>query len=434
MGAWVDKPGEDGVVLTRDPEGATASEYDLIVVGKYAVYTIEVKGYRGHIRGNAQEWELDSGFVHKSPIPLCNKKSKVVAGRLRSCNSLLDEVWTQSLIVLTDKRTRVRLDDDQADRVLHLDQAVDYIRDPRRLPISPTPITRFTDLIRDAILSQFYPLRRPHEIGDYRVLETIGKNNLYTMLLAEHRLIRTQGRFNLKVYNFNIYSEPDTIRKQQQRILRDANALHQLGVHPHIVHAHPPFLWDDNKIVLPLDWVDGFSLRGLLDDGSKMDFARRVDIVRQVCEGLRYAHDHGVIHRDIRPDNIIVPRQGPVKLVNFDCARVEGGNLSTIASQVGRQLDQRYVAPEVWWNANAVSTASDLYAAGTLLFELLTGQPPCQKIKEVFDAKGLPCWPTQINPDLPSDVDDIVARMCAFRPEKRYASLTKAIEDLTIIG
>jgi len=69
-----------------------------------------------------------------------------------------------------------------------------------------------------------------------------------------------------------------------------------------------------------------------------------------------------------------------------------------------------------------------------LVWRLLAGQPPYQKIKEVFVGKGLPCLPTQINPELPSDVDEVVARMRAFEPDKRYVSLAKVVEDLAIIG
>ena len=185
-------------------------EYDIIVVGEYAVYTLEVKGYSGLIQGNASEWKLDSGAIYKSPIPLANKKSKIVKSRLSRHHSLLNQVFVWPLVVITDDNTRIRLNDDQSDRVLHLDEVVDYILDPQRLPIQLKSISHLTDKICEAILHQFRPLHRQHEIGDYRIIETIGKNNLYTTLLAEHQLIRAQNRFTLKVYNFNLYTSPET--------------------------------------------------------------------------------------------------------------------------------------------------------------------------------------------------------------------------------
>lgn len=430
-------PGDDYIVF-HNLELASRSgfpyEYDIIVAGEYAVYTLEVKGYSGLIQGNASEWKLESGAIYKSPIPLANKKSKIVGERLKRYSSLLENVFVWPLIVITDDKARIHINDDQADRVLHLNETVDYLLNPRRLPIKPKSITHLTDHICEAIFRQFRPLNRQNEIGDYRVLDTIGKNKLYTTLLAEHRLLRTQNRFLLKVYTFDLYDTKKKRKKHEEWILRDSNALHRLTGHPHIVQAHVPFPWQDNHIVLPMDWIDGYSLRGLLADGTQMEFSRKVEIIRQVAEGLAHAHSQKVIHRDIRPENVIVPDTGPVKIVNFDCARVEDDNLQTIATRIGRQLDERYVAPEVWQNASAASPASDLYALGILFFELLTGQTPYQKVKEVFAEKTLLRLPSQIRPDLPADVDEVVTRMCAFAPKARYMKLEEVIEDLKIIG
>lgn len=408
-------------------------EYDLIVVGEYAVYAVEVKGYRGHVRGNAQEWELESVAIYKSPIPLTNRKAKVLASYLHSQNQSLKRVWVQAVIFLTDNQAEVDLDDRQVGRVVRLDQAVAYLLDPHRLDASTDRIDHLTGTICDTISHQFRPLRRPHEIGDYRVLDTIGKNNLYTTWLAEHRLIRTQRRFILKVYSFDIYAEPEMRLRQREHILREANALHKLPDHRNIVRAYPPFPWEDDKIVLPLEWVDGYSLRGLLDANVEMSLHRKVNIARQICEGLHHSHLHGIVHRDLRPDNVIVSHQGPVKLVNFDCARIEGVDLETISSWVGRQLDQRYVAPEVWGDCGAASPASDQYAAGVILFELLTGRPPYEKLREAVAAGGLPRRPTQINPHLSPKVDKVIACMCAFEPKKRYRNLGRVVQALATI-
>lgn len=122
-----------------------------------------------------------------------------------------------------------------------------------------------------------------------------------------------------------------------------------------------------------------------------------------------------------------------MKLVNFDCARIEGVDLETISSWVGRQLDQRYVAPEVWGDCGAASPASDQYAAGVILFELLTGRTPYEKLREVVAAGGLPRRPTQVNPHLFPKVDKVIACMCAFEPKKRYRNLGRVVQALATI-
>jgi serine/threonine protein kinase len=187
----------------------------------------------------------------------------------------------QSFVLLTDDQTRVKLDDDQSSRVLHLHEAADYILDPNRLPVPYKSVRYLTDRICDAIFKQFRPLHRTKEVGDYRVLQTIGKNNLYTTLLAEHRLLSTQEHFLLKVYSFNIYTTPETRHKQKEWILRDANALHRLADHPNIAKAYTPFPWKDNQIVLPLEWIEGYSIRSLLDTGIEIEYSKKVDILCQ---------------------------------------------------------------------------------------------------------------------------------------------------------
>jgi serine/threonine protein kinase len=430
-------PGDDYIVFHNleipTPSGLPY-EYDIIVVGEYAVYVVEVKGYQGGVKGNAHEWELEGGAIYKSPIPLSNKKAKIVADRLRRHSPFLEKVWVQSMVVLSDDRVSISLNDPQANRVMRLCDAKDYIINPRNLPISSQPITRYTDIICDAIFHHFRPLRRHHEIQDYHVIETIGKNELYTTFLAQHRFIHTNSRYLLKVYSFNVYASAETRQKQEERIVRDADALHRLGNHPNIVHAHPPFSWEHNKIVLPVEWVDGFTLRGLLDTGEELSYSRKVEVIREAFEGLQHAHTNEVIHRDIRPENIVVPHNGPIKLVNFDCARVEGDNLKTIATRIGRHLDERYVAPEVWQNPGSASYVSDIFALGIVFFELLTKQTPYLKIKEYFRTRNLPLLPSEIDPSLPKDVDFVIKQMCEFDPKKRYKSAKDVIVDLQIIG
>lgn len=407
-------------------------EYDLIIIGEYAVYSIEVKGYKGEITGNAFEWELESGAIYRSPISLANKKAKILGDRLQRYSSILGSVWVQSLILMTDDQSRIKINDPLSSSVIHLRDVKDYLLDPGKLFISAKPIRQNKTTIEQAITGQFKPLRRSHELGDYRVLETIGKNNLYTTFLAEHKLIPEQ-KFNLKVYSFNIYDSVDRQKKHREWILRDANAIFHLAGHPSIVRAHPPFPWQDNQIVLPTEWIEGYSLRGILQDGLTLPYPRKLEIIRQISEGLEYIHQHHVIHRDIRPENIIIPKNGSVKLVNFDCARMDDGNLQTIATRIGRYLDERYVAPEIWDDPKNASAASDLFGLGIVFFEILIGYPPYKNIVELFKAHRLPKMPTQLNPDLPIEINELIEKLCAFDVKDRFQSATEMLELIKVI-
>lgn len=410
--------------------GKVPYEYDMVVIGPRGVYPIEVKGYLGRIRGNASHWEFENGGIIPSPLPLASNKARVLKSRLESDNPALRNIFVSpTLIVLTHDKAQIELDDSEKWRVMRLNQAVEFI-----LNAPGGSIAHYTDRICHALFRQFRPLRHENEIGDYIVLETISRNNLYSTYLARHKLIESSTRFALKVYSLDLYTNEVEQARQRQVILRDSTALHRLGDHPNIVRAHPPFPWESNRIVLPLDWVDGYSLRDPLDSQASLSLATKLGIARAVCEGLRFAHSHGVIHRDVRPDNVMIQRGDKVKLINFDCARIEGGNLPTIASRVGRRLDERYVAPEVWQNPANASRAADIYATGILLCELLTGKPPYSKIRDVFANQGLSQKPSDLSPALSKDAAELIEAMCVFDPAKRLADLEQVIVFLELLS
>jgi hypothetical protein len=425
-------PGDDYIIFHSFElaSGKVPYEYDMVVIGPRGIYPIEVKGYLGKIRGNALHWEFENGGIIPSPFPLASNKARVLKSRLESDNPVLRNVFVSpTLIVLTHDKAHVGLNDPEKWRVMYLDEAVKFI-----LAATGDSITHRADQICHALFRQFRSLRRENEIGDYAIVETISRNNLYSTYLAKHKLIQSPARFALKVYSLDLYTNDSERARQREVILRDSNALYRLSGHPNIVRAHPPFPWESNHIVLPLDWVDGYSLRDLLDSQTSLSYTTKLEIARAICDGLRFAHLHGVIHRDVRPDNVMVERGDKVKLINFDCARIEGGDLPTIASRIGRRLDERYVAPEVWQEPTRASRAADIYATGILLFELLTGKTPYSKIREIFARQGLPQKPTDIKPDLSKDVDELIETMCTFDPAKRLATLDQVIVFLELLN
>jgi tRNA A-37 threonylcarbamoyl transferase component Bud32 len=400
-----------------------AYEYDIIVIADYAVYVVELKGYGGVIKGNALEWELSSGSIVKSPIPLLNTKTKIVASRITTSSHSLSNVWVRPMLVLTDDQVRVQVQDPLAGTIKKLDECVQTIRTDvgRSGLITPEMGTH----IEEAIAKQFLPLKRDKEIGDYRILQQVNTNDLYTTLIAEHKLLGGGRRYVLKVYTLKIYDNPEEQRKHQTRVLREANTLFELPPHPNLVRANPPFPAGDDKIVLPLEWVDGRALRGLLDDRETAAAIAVKKVLLELCSVLTHVHGYGVIHRDLRPDNVIVCPEGGLRLVNFDCAHLGGQAMSTIATRVGRRLDERYVAPEVWLDPANATKSSDIYSLGIIFHELLTGRTPYQKIMDVYKSREVKSSIGELRPDLDGDAERLFLAMCAFDPQSRCSDLAE---------
>jgi serine/threonine protein kinase len=166
-------------------------------------------------------------------------------------------------------------------------------------------------------------------------------------------------------------------------------------------------------------------------------------IIKGVAAGLAHAHKHGVIHRDVRPRNIVIAPGGVVKLGNFDLAFIPNAPNLSIAKSVRDHLDRRYVAPAIWENPSDVAPASDVYSLGLVFYQLITGQPPLHDVEGVVAGKGVAIDVDLLTaklsrkgtPDFMSDpagAAEVIGRMCEPRQSDRYATLAEALDDLAI--
>jgi len=409
-------PGDDFVLFHNlelpNPRGFPY-EYDIVLVGEHAVYAIEVKHYGGTITGNEIEWELPSGQVRASPVPLANKKAKIVGDRLRRYSPVLNQVFVSSLVVLTREPVKLRIRDEQADRILPLSETPAYILDPSRLPVQTSRITHITDRICDAIMRQFTPLHRQSMIGDYDVIESLDAGDGYRTYLGRHRLLQAAPPALLKVYTLNIYADEKRQSRLRDLLNRDAEALYRLGAHPNIVRILSFSPWEADKYVLAMEWADLRSLRSALLSEQTEAVGSPLAIAQGMFAGLAHAHAHGVIHRNLRPESILVGPEQTVKLANFDMARVEDDALATIATRVAGRVDRRYAAPEVLRDPSAATVASDLYAAGKILRELVTGSP---------------------DGAVDGDLGQIVDGLTAEDAGQRYTSAQAAADDIAVLA
>jgi serine/threonine protein kinase len=420
-------------------------EYDLAVLTPHALYHLEVKGYHGEIRGNPMQWIFENGGVFPSPIPLANKKTKILAGKLKQFSHRLDEVFVETLILLTEDRARAKLKDDQAQRVVHLGDAVERLTDPKFLPVSTGNVSALADLVCEALFTT-RPAKKVQRIGLYDIVCKLDQDDRFTAFLARHRFIQTQPLIVLKVYHLDVYATAEEKAYRIREIFHAQDAMRVLGAHPNLVRTGDMFSWDDDSFVEPVDYVAGGQLlEWVLDKHSEraLTWNEKTLIIKGVAAGLAHAHEHGVIHRDVRPRNIVVAPGGVVKLANFDLAFIPNAPNLSIAKSVRDHFDHRYVDPAVWENPRDVVPASDVYSLGLVFYQLITGQPPVHDVEAVLAGKG-PAVDVDLltakmcrtgTPDFMSDpagVAEIIGRMCAPKRADRYATLAEALDDLAI--
>src|SRR5918994_2375954 len=207
-----------------------------------------------------------------------------------------------------------------------------------------------------------------------------------------------------------------------ERFKREARSAESHS-HPHIV---PIFDWGetgDGTYYIAMEYLPGGTLRDLIASGKTLPPRAVVEVALEITEALQAAHTRGVIHRDIKPRNILITDSGHVKVADFGIARAaEATTISDLGDILG---SVKYMSPEQAMGER-VGAASDLYSLGVVLYEMLTGGVPFEASSpEEVSAKhagGPPPRPREVNPEVPEGLDDLVMRLLASYPEDRYAS------------
>jgi serine/threonine-protein kinase len=182
-----------------------------------------------------------------------------------------------------------------------------------------------------------------------------------------------------------------------------------------------------------LEYVDGPSALDLLDSSGKLQIGDAVHVILDIARALEHAHKNRIIHRDIKPGNILITRSGLAKLSDLGLAkrRDDATNLTSTAQGIGTPY---YMPYEQAMNAKLADERSDVYALGATLYHFVTGEVPFQADTslEIVEKKGLGRFApaSTINPEVPARLDDILARMLARDPQDRYQTVSEAIVDL----
>ena len=265
--------------------------------------------------------------------------------------------------------------------------------------------------------------------GRYRILRKLGAGGMANVYLAEDEELGR--RVAIKILNER-YAEDDLFIERFRREAKSAAGLS----HPNIVS-----IYDrgeaEGTYYIAMEVIEGRSLKELILTRDALPIGTAVAYAEQLLEALRFAHRHGIIHRDIKPHNVLVSADQQVKaneprlkVTDFGIARLGASQMTEAGSIMGTA---QYLSPEQARGA-PVTAASDLYSAGVVLYEMLTGKVPFMgdsaieiAMKHVND---LPAPPSTLRPEIPPELDQIVLRALAKDPADRYQTAEEFIEDL----
>ena len=262
-------------------------------------------------------------------------------------------------------------------------------------------------------------------LGRYEIVGEIGKGAMGTVYRGRDPMLdRTVA---IKTVNMSL--DPAEMAEYEARFYQEAKAAGGLN-HPNIVTVYD-IGKSGNIAYMAMELLEGRELRALTAPGTPLPPALGVSIAAQVAEGLAYAHQHGVVHRDVKPANIMILQNGTAKITDFGIARMR---VAEVRTQTGIVLGSpRYMSPEQVAGKRADPRA-DVFSLGVILYEMLTGKPPFtgDDVSSImFQIMNLvPPPPSSINAAVPAVLDFIVAKALAKSPEDRYQNAAELARDL----
>ncbi len=266
-------------------------------------------------------------------------------------------------------------------------------------------------------------------VGDrYRVLDRIAAGGMGQVYRASH--VRIASLFAVKVLYGDLAYDPG----MRARFQREAEATSLLS-HRHIVRVLDFGETPEGLLYLTMEYVDGQSLAGLLAREGRLDEGRAVTFARQIAKGLAHAHERGIVHRDLKTDNVLVVREDDdeevAKILDFGLAQIRSEVRLTQAGQVFGT--PQYMAPEQFFRAD-VDSRADLYALGVMLTELLTGAIPfdAATVAELarLHSQAPPPSIRASAPGVSADLEAIVGRLLAKAPDDRFPSARALLDAL----
>src|SRR6202795_3678318 len=262
--------------------------------------------------------------------------------------------------------------------------------------------------------------------GRYQILRKLGAGGMANVYLAEDQELGR--RVAIKILN-DRHANDEQFVERFRREAKNAAALS----HPNIVS-----IYDrgeaEGTYYIAMEYLDGRSLKELIMSRGDPPIAVVVEYTRQILDALRFAHRHGIVHRDIKPHNVLVDGEGRVKVTDFGIARAGVSQMTEAGSIVGTA---QYLSPEQAKGA-PVDQTSDLYSVGVVLYELLTGEVPFSGDTPVEIAmkhlSTVPDPPSAKRADVPREIDMVVMRALGKDPSERYQSAEEMDADLRRIN
>ncbi|MGH8016279.1 MAG: serine/threonine protein kinase, partial [Candidatus Zixiibacteriota bacterium] len=232
----------------------------------------------------------------------------------------------------------------------------------------------------------------------------------------------------LKTIRLDFLSDPSELEELKERLHREAQAAGKLS-HPNIVTIYDAGSEGDLQYIA-MEYLEGRTLESMIKKKVKFNYRIIAQIIVQICAALDYAHQQGIVHRDVKPANIMILNDYRVKVMDFGIARVDSNSMTKTGIAMGTP---NYISPEQLKGQN-VDSRADLFSLGVVMYEMLLGKRPFKGenitslIYSIINQE--PDKPSNANPQIPLLFDHIVGRALKKKPNERYQRASEIVTDL----
>jgi eukaryotic-like serine/threonine-protein kinase len=265
-------------------------------------------------------------------------------------------------------------------------------------------------------------------LGRYKILGTIGQGAMGTVYKAVDPMIDRV----VAIKTVNLGLNRAEIEEYELRFQQEIKAAGRLN-HPNIVTIYDVGRTDE-MAYMAMEFLEGKELKDILAEGEIPEVASTVDWIGQIAQGLGFAHEHEVVHRDVKPSNIMLVRGGLAKITDFGIARVPSSAVKTMTGLI--LGSPRYMSPEQVIGRD-LDNRTDIFSLGVVLYEALTGKPPFdgENVNAIMYAtvNNAPPPPSGLNSQVPQMLDLIVAKALAKMPDERYRTMAEFSGDLEFV-
>lgn len=382
-------------VLLHDEQSNNYYEYDVILISHSGIYVVELKHWSGHVQVGPYQWTVNETQYRNDPHKSNGFKCKVLKGLYQHRFRTYPNIWVESVVVLTNPDAIIEGASSPGEVVRNgvhnptfasIEDFISYIRTRNKADLEV-----LTALQIEAIASYLQSLIVPkkgikYNIPGYETVEYLDQKKECIELLARP----TQG--GLKgLYRFRVFRLLNNVtQSEKERFLKKAyntiNAVSTISDHPNI-HKVWVFENDEGDIIEGSEWSDVGTLRDLIQKKKEgLHIETALGICQGIVLGLNRAHQEGIIHRAIKPENILMLNNIP-KLLNFDLSYQTEDNHITVITDSTQLEDDGYIAPELLLGGD-IDEGTDFFGLGLIAYELLAGMKPFSKVRKFLASGG----------------------------------------------